>query len=82
MIEIVGTVAILLSVGIFVPQIYKAYTTKSTQDLSYGLLFLYVAAHTTWIIYGIMLPAYAVVIADTTTVICALYIIYLKTKYG
>lgn len=81
MTDLVGILAVILSMWIFLPQIYKSYKSKSTKDLSYGFMILYIISHLVWITYGIMVPAWAVVVSDTITVICAGALILLKVHY-
>ena len=47
-----GFIASITGIIGFVPQIYKAYSTKSTADLSMGMLINYAICCITWAGYG------------------------------
>ncbi|MDR3030788.1 MAG: hypothetical protein LBU35_00160 [Holosporales bacterium] len=56
-----GTFALITSIIGLLPQIYKAYKTKSTTDVSMLMLINYSICSISWIIYGICLNSIFVV---------------------
>lgn len=50
--NILGFIASITGIIGFIPQIYKAYSTKSTSDLSMGMLINYAICCITWAGYG------------------------------
>ena len=48
-----GTVALITSIIGLLPQVYKSYKTKSTQDISMVMLINYLICSVSWIIYGL-----------------------------
>lgn len=50
--NVFGTLALITSLIGLLPQIYKAYISKSTRDLSMLMLCNYFACSIFWIIYG------------------------------
>jgi MtN3 and saliva related transmembrane protein len=56
-----GTIALITSLIGLLPQVYKAYVTKSTQDLSMMMLINYLVCSIAWIAYGCYQGSYFVV---------------------
>jgi MtN3 and saliva related transmembrane protein len=48
-----GTIALITSLIGLLPQVYKAYITQSTQDISLIMLINYVVCSVAWIVYGL-----------------------------
>ena len=66
----------------FVPQVIKAHKSRQTKDLSLLMLSLILIGLVLWIIYGLLIFAKPVVIANSVTLILVLYLISLKLRYG
>jgi MtN3 and saliva related transmembrane protein len=58
---LLGTVAGVLTVGSFLPQVVRAWRTKRTRDLSLGTFALLVTAGTLWMVYGALARDWPVV---------------------
>lgn len=79
--EIIGLVAAMLTTSAYVPQVYKTWKTKSAGNIS---LTMYIAMFTgilLWLIYGIHLNSFAMIVANIITAILTLIIIFFKLKY-
>jgi len=77
-IDYVGLFGAFLSSVTFVPQVYKAWQSRSTGDLSYWMLFILIANVSTWLFYGIIKHDLAIMIANS--IILALAIVLLSFK--
>ncbi|MBK7606161.1 MAG: PQ-loop repeat-containing protein [Saprospiraceae bacterium] len=53
-IDYVGLFGAFLSSVTFIPQVYKAWQSRSTGDLSYWMLFILIGNVSTWLFYGIV----------------------------
>jgi len=82
MIDIVGYLAGTLVVLSLLPQIIKSWKTKSTGDLSLPRYIVYIVGVSLWLIYGILLPNYPMLIMNIAALSLALVMLYLKLKYG
>lgn len=80
--EIVGIIAGVATTGSFIPQAYKVYKTKKTQDLSAGMFLLMTCGLVMWIIYGIQHQAISIITANIVTLVLTLYILVMKIKHG
>ena len=76
-----GFVAGVLTTVSFVPQVYKAWSTKRCDDLSWGMLLTFASGVTLWLIYGLFLWAAPIVVANAVTLALVLAILALKARY-
>ncbi|HAY33510.1 MAG TPA: hypothetical protein DCY06_05185 [Bacteroidetes bacterium] len=79
--DIIGFLAAICTTSAFFPQAYKVYKTKRTRDISLGMFWLLVAGTVLWLIYGIIIESFPIIIANIVTLNLAGYILYKKLKY-
>lgn len=65
----------------FAPQIYKAHNSKSTKDLSWGLLILSICSQTCTITYAILINSKPIFIPVSCALCFTLMLSKLKYKY-
>lgn len=82
MINSIGFLAAIFTTIAFVPQAYQVYKTRKTQDLSLGMFLLFTLGVFLWLIYGILLGAFPIIVANLITFLLALYILTMKVKLG
>lgn len=80
-IAVLGTLAALCTTGAFVPQIWKIHK-QGGEDLSYGMLGVYLVGVLLWLAYGVKLAAQAVIWANTTAAILVLIAIVMKALHS
>jgi MtN3 and saliva related transmembrane protein len=78
---IVGILAGTFTTIAFLPQVIQAYQSKHTKDLSLLMFVVFSTGLVLWIVYGIILKALPVILANSVTLLLCLYLIYLKLKY-
>ena len=66
-IEFFGYFGAFLTAITFMPQVLKAWQTKSVGDLSTNMLLIVVLSTIVWLVYGIYLVLIPVIIANNTT---------------
>ncbi len=76
-----GTVALVTSIIGLLPQIYKAYKTKSTSDISMIMLVNFFLGSLSWIIYGICTKSVFVIWSNTMGLTTAVVSILQKRYY-
>jgi MtN3 and saliva related transmembrane protein len=64
MIHYLGYFAGLLTVTSFLPQVIRTWKSRQTRDLSFGMFALLVTASSLWIIYGIIIDDWPVIITN------------------
>lgn len=63
-IEIAGHAGAFLSSVTFIPQVYKAWQTKSVGDLSLTMMLIVFTSTIVWLVYGISLMLWPVILAN------------------
>ena len=79
--ELLGYIAACCTTIAFVPQVMKTYRSKSAEGLSLGMFLLFTSGIILWLIYGIMINEYPIIIANLVTLVLATILIYFKLRY-
>ncbi|MDR0753595.1 MAG: hypothetical protein LBE95_02930, partial [Holosporaceae bacterium] len=66
-----GSVALVTSIIGLLPQVYKSYRTKSTDDISMLMLINYIVCSIAWIIHGVSTDAVFVIYSNIVGTILA-----------
>ncbi|MEK6551315.1 MAG: SemiSWEET transporter [Pseudomonadota bacterium] len=66
----------------FIPQVIKTWRTRSTHDISLGMFLLFSTGLVLWLIYGVLIGSWPIIIANSVTLVLALMIVVLKLRYG
>jgi len=74
--------ATLCVAGSYVPQIVKAYQTKSTGDLSWGTFVVGAIGLVLWIVYGLRRKDHNFVVANIAIFLLLATLSFLKFLYG
>ncbi len=80
-IEVIGVIAAILTTASFVPQAYKIYKYQISDGISLTMYFVMLIGVSIWLIYGILLGKFAIILANTITLIVQFFIIYHKLKH-
>ena len=80
--DIVGTVAACLTTVSFVPQAWLSFKTRDVSGVSLGMYSVFTVGVAMWLVYGLLLTAWPIVIANTITLGLALAILGMKLRYG
>ncbi|MCF6316842.1 MAG: SemiSWEET transporter [Marinosulfonomonas sp.] len=81
MVEYVGFLAAILGTICWLPQTLKTWRTKETKDLSLWANLLILATVTLWLIYGILLGAWPLIIANAISIMFIGAIVTAKLIY-
>ena len=79
--EYIGFFAALCTTIAFVPQAIKVYQTKSTKDISILMFLIFTVGVLSWLIYGLIINDYPVILANAVTLILSLFILIYKIRY-
>ena len=80
-IEIIGLVGAFLSSITFIPQVYLAWKSKSVGDLSFGMILIVIISTVVWLVYGIALMLWPVMIANSIIFLLAVLLAIFKLKF-
>jgi MtN3 and saliva related transmembrane protein len=81
-ISIIGFVAGTLTTISFLPQVIKTFKTKQTKDISIAMYIVLATGLFTWTVYGILMGALPIILANLFALILALIILILKIRHG
>tara|TARA_B100001063_G_C16430974_1_gene388807 strand:+ start:142 stop:402 length:261 start_codon:yes stop_codon:yes gene_type:complete len=79
--EYIGFFAALCTTIAFLPQAIKVYQTKSTKDISLLMFLIFTVGVLSWLIYGLIINDYPVILANAVTLFLSLFILLYKIKY-
>ena len=77
-----GLVAGALTTVAFVPQVFRAWRTRSARDLSLATLVVLAVGVSLWIVYGVLERSFPVVAANSLTLVLVGAILGAKIRYG
>lgn len=77
-IEMVGHTGAFLSSITFIPQVYKVWKSKSVGDLSLAMMLIVFTSTIVWLIYGVNLNLWPVIICNGIICVLSLLLIYFK----
>jgi MtN3 and saliva related transmembrane protein len=75
---IISTVAAILTTSAFLPQAVKVLTYRDTEALSFWMYLLFTIGVSFWLIYGLMIKSYPLIIANLITFTLSLVILIIK----
>ena len=81
-ITVIGLLAAVCTTGALVPQVVKIYKTKETADISLWMYILTSVGLILWLMYGVFLANWPIIIANGLTLVLAVLVLALKYKYG
>ena len=79
--EVIGLTASALSSLTFIPQVYRAWKTKSVDDLSLAMIFFIFFSTILWLIYGFGRGALPVIICNGVILVLSIALIYFKFSF-
>ncbi len=77
----IGTLAACLTTASFVPQAWHTFRTRDVSGISLGMYSLFTVGVALWLVYGILLVAWPIIIANAITTSLALMILVMKLRY-
>jgi MtN3 and saliva related transmembrane protein len=81
LIDWVGSVAAFLTTASFIPQAWHTIRTRDVSGISLGMYSLFTAGVALWLVYGILMEAWPIIIANIITTSLALMILIMKFRY-
>jgi MtN3 and saliva related transmembrane protein len=80
-ITLIGIIAATCTSSTFLPQVIKSYRSKSTKELSLGMMLLMLFGVSLWVIYGVIKKDVAILYAQTVAFFFTSLLLVLKIKY-
>ena len=80
--DIVGSLAAILTSVSFFPQAWHSFITKDVSGVSLGMYSVFTVGVALWLVYGLLLRAWPIVVANVITLGLALAILGMKLVFG
>lgn len=80
--SVIGFIAASLTTIAFVPQVYKVWRSRTANDISLGMYLLFTAGVALWLVYGWMINAWPVIIANSLTLLLAGAVLVMKLWFS
>lgn len=79
--DIIGTIAGILVLSSFIPQLIKAYKTKKMSDVSIHLMILIASGMFLWVIYGFIRSDPVIIGTNATGFALNITLLVMKLRY-
>jgi MtN3 and saliva related transmembrane protein len=76
--EIIGFIAACLTTMAFIPQAYQSWKTRDLSGISLPMYSLFSLGVFFWLIYGLMISSWPIIIANTITFVLSCIVLLLK----
>ncbi|MBT8579681.1 hypothetical protein G6646_01835 [Polynucleobacter paneuropaeus] len=80
-IELIGYAAAFLTTCAFIPQALQSWRTRDLSGVSLGMYSLFTFGVGLWLIYGLIIEKWPLILANAITFALALSILVLKLRY-
>ena len=81
LIDLIGYIAATLTTASFVPQAWHTFKTRDVRGISLGMYSAFTLGVLCWLVYGLLLGAWPIVIANTITTALAAAILVMKLRF-
>lgn len=81
-VEIFGSIGAACTTLSFVPQVLQIWKTRSAKDVSLPMYLMFTVGVICWLVYGLMLMAWPIIIANVVTIVLALAVVMMKLRWG
>ena len=81
LVDTVGTIAACLTTASFLPQVWLSFKTRDVSGVSLGMYSVFTVGVALWLVYGLLLGAWPIVVANAITLLLALAILAMKLRF-
>jgi len=72
----------VLTTASFIPQAWHSFKTRDVSGISLGMYSVFTVGVALWLVYGILLLAWPLIIANSITLALAATILGMKLRFG
>ncbi len=80
--DLIGYLAAALTTFSFVPQALHTFRTRDVRGISLGMYGAFTVGIALWLVYGLALGTWPIVVANAITLVLAGSILWMKLRYG
>ena len=81
LLDLIGYIAAALTTLSFVPQAWHTFTTRDVRGISLGMYSAFTLGVALWLVYGLLLGAWPIVVANVITLALAAAILVMKLRF-
>ena len=81
LIDVVGSAAACLTTVSFVPQAWQSFKTRDVSGISLGMYSVFTVGVALWLVFGLLLPSWPVVVANAVTLVFSIAILVMKLRF-
>jgi MtN3 and saliva related transmembrane protein len=81
LIDAIGSLAACLTTASFVPQAWHTFRSRDVSGISLGMYSLFTVGVALWLVYGLLMDAWPIIIANAITTSLALMILVMKLRF-
>jgi MtN3 and saliva related transmembrane protein len=79
--DLIGSIAAVLTTTAFLPQAYHSWKTRDLSGISLPMYSLFSLGVACWLVYGLLITSWPIIVANGTTLLLACAVLYLKLKH-
>jgi MtN3 and saliva related transmembrane protein len=79
--DTIGYLAAVISTASFLPQVWHTLKTRDVSGISLGMYSVFTAGVSLWLVYGLLLASWPIVIANFITLTLAASILVMKLRF-
>ena len=80
--DLIGSIAAFLTTTAFMPQAYHSWKTRDVSGISLPMYSMFSLGVACWLIYGMMISSWPIIVANSITLVLACAVLYLKLKHS
>lgn len=80
-IDAIGSLAAVLTTASFVPQAWHSFKTRDVSGISLGMYSVFTLGVALWLLYGVLLQSWPLMIANSITLVLAAAILLMKLRF-
>ena len=79
--QAIGVVAAVLTTASFLPQVWHSFKTRDVSGISLGMYSVFTVGIALWLVYGLLLGAWPLILANGITLVFAVAILAMKLRF-
>jgi MtN3 and saliva related transmembrane protein len=79
--NLIGTIAAVLTTIAFLPQAWRSWRTRNLSGVSLAMYSLFTIGVFLWLVYGILLGQWPIIVANAITFVLSCSILFLKIRH-
>jgi MtN3 and saliva related transmembrane protein len=79
--DLVGYFSAFLTTVAFIPQAYHSWKTRDLSGVSLPMYSIFSAGVAGWLVYGLLIVSWPIVIANTITFVLSCVVLWLKLEH-